>query len=166
MGPALAQFEGHKPCQQRGWIKLTNNAFDVAETSRYRMHRNDVAVSCRRQGDEAQIENRVCKARIVLEGYSLESIGKQQANKYEQRPERDSDKQVQQDRAENSMLGDAATAKHSLSKYRSERDRNGEPSASQSIEIIWPWREIQTQHEDNDISDKADRHHGQGREVF
>ena len=102
------------------------------------MHRNDVSVSCRRQGDEAQIENRVCEARIVLEGYSLESIGKQQANKYEQRPERDSDKQVQQDRAENSMVGDAATSKHSLSKYRSERDRNGEPSASQSIEIVWP----------------------------
>lgn len=126
------------------------------------MHRNDVAVSCRRQGDEAQIENRVCKARIVFEGYSLESIGKRQANKYEQGPERDSDKQVQQDRAYNSMVGDSATSEYSLSNDHSERDRNGEPSASQSVEIIWPWREIQTQYEDDDISDKADRHHGHG----
>jgi len=51
-----SQFEGYKPGQNRCRIELANDAFDIAKTSRQRVHGNDIAVTGRCQGDEAQIE--------------------------------------------------------------------------------------------------------------
>jgi hypothetical protein len=40
-----AQFEGYKSCQKRGWIKLTDYAFEIAQTPCDRMYWSDVAVT-------------------------------------------------------------------------------------------------------------------------
>jgi len=48
LAAALTYFEGYKPRQQRCRIKLTDDAFDIAQASRNRMHRNNVAISRRR----------------------------------------------------------------------------------------------------------------------
>src|SRR4249919_1475199 len=92
---ALSHFEGHKPCQQRGRIKLTNYAFDIAKGPRYWMHGNNVAESRRRQSDKTQIGDRVGKGCIVFECYSLECIGSRQADQCEQRPKGDCDEKIQ-----------------------------------------------------------------------
>jgi hypothetical protein len=55
---STSHFEGYKPRQQRGRIKLTNYAFDIAQAPRERMHWNDITVASRCQRDKAEIENR------------------------------------------------------------------------------------------------------------
>ena len=39
------QFEGYKPGQNCRRIELANDAFDIAKTSRQRVHGNDIAVT-------------------------------------------------------------------------------------------------------------------------
>ena len=50
-----------------------------------------------------------------------------------------------------------------LGNDRSERDRNGEPGSRQYVNVIGPWGLEQAQQEDDDVSGKADRHHGKCR---
>jgi len=97
------------------------------------MHRNNVAESRRRQSDKTQIGDRVGKGWIVVECYSLERIGNRQADQYEQRAKGDCDEQIQQDRADYPVVGDAATPEYSLGDDRSEGDRNGEPGRCQYV---------------------------------
>ena len=58
------------------------------------------------------------------------------------------------------MVGDSATPEYSLGDDRSKRDRNGEPGSCQYVNVIGPWGIEQAQQEDDDVSAKADRHHG------
>ena len=81
---AISQFEGHKSGEYCSWIKLADYAFDVAQTSRNWMQRNNVAVTRRRQRDETQIKDRIGKARVILKCYSFKSLWDRQSNKGEQ----------------------------------------------------------------------------------
>ena len=56
LAATYSQFESYKPGQNRCRIKLAYDAFEIAKTSRQRMHGNDVAVTRRCQGDKAEIE--------------------------------------------------------------------------------------------------------------
>ena len=160
---STSHFEGYKPRQQRGRIKLTNYAFDIAKGPRYRMHGNNVAESRRRQSDKTQIRDRVRKGWIVFECYALEGVGNRQADQYVQRPKGDCDEEIQQDRADYPVICDATTPEYGLGDDRSERDRNGEPGSCQYVNVIVPWGIEQAQQKDEDVSGKADRHHSKCR---
>ena len=51
-----SHFEGYKSGQNRGRIELANDAFEIAKTSRQRVDGNDIAVTCRCQGNKAEIK--------------------------------------------------------------------------------------------------------------
>ena len=80
-------------------------------------------------------------------------------------PKQDGDEQVQQDGADNAVIGDAATPEDRLGDDRSESDCDGKPGRRQDIKVIGPWRIVEAQHEDDDICRETDKHHGQSRRV-
>ena len=58
------------------------------------------------------------------------------------------------------MIGDAAAPEHSGRHDRAKGDRDGESGTGQQIEVVWPWIK-QARQEDDNVGDKADRHHGE-----
>src|SRR3954451_19089499 len=71
---SCSQCEGYKPGQNRCRIELANDAFEIAKTSRQRVHGNDVPVTGRCQRDEAQIEKSAGECRVVLKRDPLEHL--------------------------------------------------------------------------------------------
>ena len=63
---ALVQFKSNKPGKKRRRIELTYDRFDVGETPRKRMQRNDVAVTDRGQGHEAKIDQVSGNSAVVV----------------------------------------------------------------------------------------------------
>ena len=133
-----SQFEGYKPGQNRCRIELANDAFEIAKTSRQRVHGNDIPVTGRCQGDKAQIEKCAGECRVVLERDPLECIWNRQADKREQRCEGHRNQQIQKDRSDYSVIRDAASPEHCPSDHNSESDRDDKPCGGQQVQVVWP----------------------------
>ena len=149
-----SQFEGYKPGQNRCRIELANDAFDIAKTSRQRVHGNDIPVTGRCQGGKAQIEKCAGECRVVLKRDPLECIWNRQADKREQRCEGHRNQQVQKDRSDDSVIGDATSPEHRPSDHNSESDRDDKPCGGQQVQVVWP-RIKQPEEKDDKIGNNA-----------
>src|SRR5262249_32060809 len=63
---AVREFEGHQPCQQCGGIKLAEDGFEIANAACDGMYGRDIAVACRRQRRETEIDELAGQRRIVF----------------------------------------------------------------------------------------------------
>ena len=129
------------------------------------MHRDNVAITCRRQRDEAQIENRIGEAGIVLKSSSVESSRKRQADEHKERSERNRDEKIQQDSAGDPVIVDLAGAENRLRHHQTERDRYGQPGTGQQMQIVGPGVK-QPRDENDHIRREGDRHHSQRHRVI
>ena len=69
---ALPHFERYKPCQQRSWIELTDDAFDVTNAACNWVQGYYIAKAGRSQRDETEIDDRVGKRQIISESHAFE----------------------------------------------------------------------------------------------
>ena len=102
------------------------------------MYRDNIAVACRCQRYETQVKYFVGKRRIVLECYSLERIWGEKTNECKQSGESHGYQQLQQDCADNPVIGYATWPEHRGRNNSAEGDGNDEPGADQYVQVVRP----------------------------
>jgi hypothetical protein len=88
---SVFNLKRNQSCQQSRGIELANDRFQIAEATRHRVYRKDIAVTRLCQRHEAEIDDVAGQCGIILKHHSKKCLGNQHPDNREQRRKRHGD---------------------------------------------------------------------------
>jgi hypothetical protein len=136
----MCKFECYQPGEQCRRVELAKYRFQIAKAARYRMHWKNIAVACGSQRYKAKIDQIAGKRRTIFQRQSGKCLGYERSHECKQRHKGDGDRQIEQDRAYDVVIGDPPRAEHRRRNHTAQCNSRYQPGAREKINVEDRWR--------------------------